>query len=91
MEIGLPWRYLWYQFGPFEAYLQLGRYADVIRLAEEVLNTTRNAEEIYYFMGQAYAGLGELERATASYQAALTRNPGYIEADLALGRLAAGS
>lgn len=90
LATGLPWRYLWYQFGPFEAYLLAGRYDRVIALGEDVLATTRNAEEIYFFLGQAYAALGDSARAAANYQAALTRNPHYIEADLALGRLPAG-
>lgn len=32
--IGLPWRMLWYQFGPYEAYYQVGRYEDIITLAD---------------------------------------------------------
>ena len=87
---GLPWRYLWYQFGPFEAYLQAGRYNQVIALGEDVLGTTQGVEEIYYFLGQAYAALGDPARATANFQAALTRNAHYLEAELALGRVSAG-
>ena len=86
---GLPWRYLWYQFGPFKC-LQAGRYDRVIALGEDVLRTTQGAEEIYYFMGQAYAALGDPVRATANFQAALTRNAHYLEAELALGRVSAG-
>jgi hypothetical protein len=88
-SIGLPWRYLWYQFGPFEAYLQVGRYRDVIALGEDVLNTTQGAEEIYYYMGQAYAALGDAPRAVAHYQQALARNNQFVEAELALGRVTA--
>ena len=37
-RIGLPYRMLWYQFGPFEAYLRVGRYQDVIdRTADTAL------------------------------------------------------
>ena len=28
--IGLPWRMLWYQFGPLEAYQRTGRYAELV-------------------------------------------------------------
>lgn len=90
-ELGLPWRYLWYHFGPFEAYLQAGRYQDVLALGEEVLNTTRGVEEVYYYMGQAYAALGDVQRAAAHYQQALARNAHFIEAGLALSRLANGA
>lgn len=83
----LPWRFLWYQFGPFEAYLQLGRYDDVIALGQRVLNTTRGVEEVYYYLGRAYAGLGEFEQAAAHYERALARNEGFVEAQIALSRL----
>ncbi len=65
LATGLPWRYLWYQFGPFEAYLLAGQYDRVIALGEDVLATTQDAEEIYYFLGQAYAALGDSARAAA--------------------------
>ena len=38
-QIGLPWRMLWYQFGPFEAYYETGRYDEVIALADATLQT----------------------------------------------------
>ncbi|GAB4574810.1 MAG: hypothetical protein Kow0077_23200 [Anaerolineae bacterium] len=88
LDLGLPWRYLWYQFGPFEAYLQTGRYEQVLALGEDVLRTTRNVEEVYYFMGQAYAALGQPRRAAANYQQALAHNRHFVEAELALERLA---
>ena len=31
--LGLPWRMLWYQMGPFEAYAAVGRWDDVRALA----------------------------------------------------------
>ena len=46
----LPWRMLWYQTGPYRAYYQAGRYADVIALADSVLATVR-IEESYYWRG----------------------------------------
>lgn len=84
MALGLPRRFLWYQFGPFEAYLRTGRYRETLALAEDVLRTTRDAEEIYYYMGQAHATLGDPQRAITSYQQALTRNAHYVEAQMAL-------
>jgi len=49
--IGLPWRMLWYQFGPFEAYLATERYEEVLKLSEEVLSKAPNIEEIHYYRG----------------------------------------
>jgi tetratricopeptide (TPR) repeat protein len=86
-EIGLPWRYLWYQFGPFEAYLATGRFHETIALGERVLNTTHGVEEVYYYMGLAYAGLGDVANARRYYQDALARNNHFIEAEAALSRL----
>jgi tetratricopeptide (TPR) repeat protein len=46
--IGLPWRMLWYQFGPYEAYYEVGRYEDVILLSEVSLQDRPYFEESYY-------------------------------------------
>ncbi|MFC1959985.1 tetratricopeptide repeat protein [Chloroflexota bacterium] len=89
LDLGLPWRYLWYQFGPLQAYLQAERYENVIGLAEEILNTTRSVEEVYFYMGQAYTALGDSQRAATSFQRALAANPNYTEASLALERATA--
>ena len=57
-RIGLPWRMLWYQYGPFKAYYETGRYDEVIALANATL---RNAqiEELYYWRGLAQQAKGD--------------------------------
>ncbi|MBP7591033.1 MAG: C39 family peptidase, partial [Chloroflexi bacterium] len=52
-EIGLPPRMLWYQFQPYLAYWKVGRYQDVLDLANATLDTQggRNVEETYWYMG----------------------------------------
>ncbi len=87
MSIGLPWRFLWYQFGPLEAYLRVGRYQDAIALGGRILDSSRGVEEVYYYLGQAYAALGDVQRAAGNYQQALARNAHYTEAAIALSRL----
>ncbi len=57
--IGLPWRMLWYQFGPYEAYYQAGRYDDVVLLADVTLTDRPYFEESYYYKGLALAALGD--------------------------------
>jgi tetratricopeptide (TPR) repeat protein len=89
-SIGLPWRMLWYQYGPFEAYLETGRYEDALALGQRVLQTTQGVEEIYYYIGRAYEGLGNTERAVANYQVALWRNRYFAEAEAALAALTDG-
>ena len=44
-QLGLPWRMLWYQFGPFRAYYETGRYDEVIALADATLRTAKHVEE----------------------------------------------
>lgn len=86
-ELGLTRRMLWYRFEIFEAYLQMGRYDDVIALVYQVLEGTRGVDEMYYYIGRAYEGKGDLERARSNYSAAVYRNPHYIEAQAALARV----
>lgn len=83
----LPWRMLWYQYGPFEAYFRTGRYDDVIRLANETLATTRGIEEMYYYLGLVYEQLGDQQRAEGNMEAAIWRNANYTAAIETLARL----
>ena len=92
-QIGLPYRMLWYQFGPYRAYFQMARYQDVVDLATFAINgvtpgVVPGLEESYYWRGQAEEALGQRERAITDYRTALQRNPHYQpaqEALLALG------
>lgn len=85
---GLPWRMLWYQFGPFEAYYHAGRYDDMIVLAQANLNDGGGhfIEETYYYGGLAREGKGEYQRAISNYQAAIQFNPNFMPAREALNR-----
>jgi tetratricopeptide (TPR) repeat protein len=51
--VGLPWRMLWYQFGPYDVYYRVGRYDDVLALAGATLETTLDVEETFYYQGMA--------------------------------------
>lgn len=81
---GLPWRTLWYSFGPFEAYTRTGRYADVLRLTNAVLRDAPAHEEAYYWRGRALEGLGRAAEAQAAYRESLRLRPGYASARVAL-------
>ena len=76
--MGLPARMLWYQFGPYEAYLAEGRHADVLALAEATLGNQggRNVEETYYFQGQALRLAGDEAGARQAFGRAASLNPG---------------
>ncbi len=88
---GLPWRMLWYQFGPFEAYYRAGRYSDVLELVRYNLSTTpegeHTIEETYYYAGLARAALGETDRAIRNLRQALLINPNFTPAAEALTAL----
>lgn len=73
--IGLPWRMLWYQFGPYEAYLQTGRYDDVILLADTTLKDRPYFEESFYYKGMALAAQGETAAAQEFIEKAVSFNP----------------
>jgi tetratricopeptide (TPR) repeat protein len=85
--IGLPFRMMWYQYGPFEAYYHQGRYDDVLTLAREVIATTPGVEESYYYAGLAYEAEGDLQRAKSNYEVASWRNPDFTLAKQALARV----
>ena len=71
---GLPWRMMWYQFGPFEAYLRTERYQDVVDIARSVITAHPGVEESYYYIALAYAAQGDIPRAQSNLEVALQRN-----------------
>jgi tetratricopeptide (TPR) repeat protein len=89
-ELGLPFRMLWHQFGPYEAYYHTGRYQDVLQLAESTLSTTEDVEETYYWMGMALAEtFPDKSQAVEAFEQALDLNPNFAPARDALDRLEA--
>lgn len=87
LAIGLPWRMLWYQFGPYEAYYQTGRYDDVIFLADTTLKERPYFEESYYYLGLAQAALGDIAAARDNLMKATAFNPNFTPAEQALAGL----
>lgn len=91
-ELNLPWRMLWYQFGPYEAYNAVGRYQDVLDLVHVQLKepgTSQYIEETYYYAGVAREGMGDLARALSNYQQAVQIDPNFTPAIQARDRLQA--
>jgi len=86
-QVGMPWRMLWYQFGTFEAYFNVGRYDDVISLAQSNLNNAPELEESYYWRGRALAELGNTSEAASNFRTALNYNPLFEDAQIALDNL----
>ena len=87
-QLALPWRMLWYQFGPFEAYMAVGRHQDVLTLADANLKTANNLEESYYYRGMALQAMGQAEPARQALEQAVKLNKNYRRAQEALAKLA---
>jgi len=85
--IGLPWRMLWYQFGPFRAYYMTGDYEQLAALADATIATQGEIEEVYYWKGMGLAGQGRFDGARQAWQHALSLRASYAEAAAALTRL----
>lgn len=86
-QLDLPWRMLWYQFAPFEAYYQQSRYDDVLSLVQSNLNSSPELEESYYWRGRVYAAQGDRTRASTEYNRALNYNSRFQPARDALQQL----
>lgn len=85
--IGLPWRMLWYQFGPYETYYKASRYEDVILLADVTLEDRPYFEESYYYKGLALAAMGDVTGARKNLESAVNFNPNFTLAAEALETL----
>ncbi|MEM7029001.1 MAG: C39 family peptidase [Chloroflexota bacterium] len=85
--IGLPWRMLWYQFEPFRAYYETGRYAELVELADATISAGGEIEEIYFWKGRALAAQNNLNAAKSAWEGALVINPSYIDASAALASI----
>jgi tetratricopeptide (TPR) repeat protein len=86
-RIGLPWRMLWYQFAPFEAYYEVGRYDEVIALVDATLKTAGHVEELHYWKGMAFKAQNKTDLARGAWQKAVELNPNYAPAARALAGL----
>lgn len=87
-QLGLPWRMLWYQFGPYESYYAVGRFDDVIALADVTLASAENLEESYYWRGLAKLAKGETKAGRADLETALRYHPDWQPAITALQHIA---
>jgi tetratricopeptide (TPR) repeat protein len=86
-RLGLHFRMLWYQFGPYESYYAVGRYDDIIALANATLATANNLEESYYWRGMARWAQGDTAGARADFNTALRYHEGWPPAAEALRKL----
>ncbi|NWF67822.1 MAG: C39 family peptidase [Chloroflexi bacterium] len=84
----MPWRMLWYQFGMYEAYYEVGRYDDILSLVTANLtNGGQYVEETFYWQGRAYLAQGQDNLAAESFRRALANNSHFDAAREALEAL----
>lgn len=90
--LGIPPRIVWYQFRPYIAYMKVGRYQDILDLAEVTLSSQggRNVEETYLYQGHALAYLGDGQGAIDAYEQALRLNEYFYPAQWALNAISGG-
>ncbi len=84
-----PFRVMWYQFGPYEAYYATGRYQDCVSLAQNTIanSAASGLEESWLWRGKCTEALGDDSSAAYFYQKALDWHPGWVPAEEALQAL----
>lgn len=67
----LPFRTLWYQIEPIQAYYEIGMYDDVLAITQRVLdNQNRAFSELYYLRGKVFEQRGQNDLAKEEFQKA---------------------
>jgi tetratricopeptide (TPR) repeat protein len=91
LALELPDHYLWYQFGPLEAFNRVGDYQRVLDITKSVLAKAGELEEARLQRGMAYQGLGNPAAARTEAEKALADNPRYKRAITFLASLDASA
>src|SRR3989344_2364563 len=81
----LPFRTLWYQIEPIQAYYELGNYDRVFQITDKILNNGNLAfSELYYLRGQIYLKQNDKEAARQEFEKAILYKHNYTPAQEAL-------
>jgi len=74
-----PFRMVWYQTGPYQAYYYTNRFQDVINLADVSLSVANHPglEESNYWRAMGYSAIGKNKEAIADLQLSLKIHPGF--------------
>jgi hypothetical protein len=86
-----PFRMVWYQTGPYQAYFYTGRYQDLVNLADFTLGLTNHLglEESNYWRAMGYAAIGKRTEAIADLHTSLQIHPNFEPSLLELQQLGA--
>jgi tetratricopeptide (TPR) repeat protein len=82
-----PDHFLWYQFGPLEAFNAVGDHQRVLDITGHVLSQAGELEEARMQRGLAYLGVGDVAAARLEFEKALAANPHFESARAALDSL----
>lgn len=75
IESRLPFRTLWYQIEPIQAYAALGMYEKVFAITDKILNNSNRAfSELYLIRGKIYEKQGEANLAQQEFDKAIFYN-----------------
>lgn len=78
VENQLPFRTLWYQIEPIQAYEKIGNYQRVFEITDRILNNANRAfSELYKTRGDIYLEQGDKEAARREYELAVFYNQNY--------------
>lgn len=75
VESRLPFRALWYQIEPIQAYYELGNYERVFQITDAILkNHNRAFSELYLIRGKIYKKQGNIDLAKQEFEKAVFYN-----------------
>ncbi len=81
VENQLPFRTLWYQIEPIQAYYELGNYDRVFQITDRILNNYNRAfSELYILRGKIYQKQGNIQAAKNEFEKAVFYNSNLEEA-----------
>ncbi|MBI2597065.1 prolyl oligopeptidase family serine peptidase [Candidatus Daviesbacteria bacterium] len=88
VEDALPFRTLWYQIEPIQAYYQLENYERVLQTTNKVLSSYNRAfSELYILRGKIYQKQGNIEAARNEFEKAVYYNKSLKDAQQALNSI----
>lgn len=73
-----PPLFLWYEFGPLEAYYQVSDFDKVFNLTNDLLSEAGEVEEAHYYRGLVYKQQGKLVEARIEEEKTFAANPRFI-------------
>ncbi|MBX3063963.1 MAG: C39 family peptidase [Anaerolineae bacterium] len=95
-QIGLDFRFFWYQFEIYDAYYNSGRLNDILELTQVTLQSASDGrgiglEEQHYWRGMVFAAEGQNDDASKEFETALDWNKNFYPAAEYLAQVQNGS